>query len=114
MAISVIARFARLRLGALEQFENGDESLPDIHSFWRNEADEPIEPDAYYRDQLGEAAFTTLTGLRQQIGDLLKRHKVTLISDAEASAIVPWLRPGEDVLLGETITVGDALFFWVA
>lgn len=57
-----------------------------------------------------ECTLAVLTGLPQQISTLLKRHRVTLISDIEASAIVPWLRPGEDVLLGETITVADAVF----
>ena len=63
----------------------------------------------------GEGPFQVLEKLRERIAAILEKQGITVLPEAEWRKQVPWLRGGEDALVGkkvrQPIRVLDAFFF---
>lgn len=111
VAVSLVAPFAAVTLDQMEVFENGSRSEPDVepHIFGLN--GRKVDPEDHYRELVDEAGFTTLRALQAEIVRILGECAVVVIPEADLERPVRWLRASEDVVVGDPITVRDALFF---
>jgi hypothetical protein len=110
VAVSIVAPFAMVALDQMEVFENGSRSEPDIEPHIFGLDGRKTDPDDYYRGLVDEAGFTVLKALRAEIVRVLEKYAVTVIPEGDLERPVRWLRASEEVMVGEPITVRDALF----
>jgi hypothetical protein len=114
VAVSLLAPFAVVTLSDMDTFEDGTTLEPSIESHGVTETGQRIDEEAEFRESKGEQAFEILLKLRGRICDILSRHGISVLPEEEWRKPVPWLRAGEEVLvgtMGEPIRVLDALFF---
>ena len=114
MAVSLFAPFAVVELGDVSTFEDGSTTEPEIESYAETEDGERIDPDEHFRKVSGAQAFEILLKLRAKIGGILEKCGITVLPAEEWRKPVPWLRGGEDTLVGierRPIRVLDAFFF---
>jgi hypothetical protein len=109
-AASLLAPFAVVTMSEMEAFEDGSVTEPSIES-GLSEGGQPYEAEASYRRQTGEQAYGTLLQVRDQIGAILEKHWISVLPQAEWSKPVPWMKAGDDVVVGDCVRVLDALFF---
>jgi hypothetical protein len=97
VGVSLVAPFAVVTLDCMEQFENGDTTLPSIeHTFC---------PEKGVQVQV-------LEKLRDRLAAILESHGIAVLPPQELAKPVPFLRPGEGTFLeGKPLTVQDAFFF---
>ena len=116
VGVSLLAPFAVVKLGALEEFESGSESCPDVEPSIFNLDGTPADLDEVYREMFLDEGVQALHRLRGKIESILESLGIAPLPDDELSKPVPWLRGGDDLVRGtlladEPITVRDALFF---
>src|SRR6266542_267654 len=110
VAVSLVAPFAVVTLDQMEVFENGSRSEPDAEPHIFGLDGRKVNPEDHYRELVGAAVFGKLRTLRAEIVRVLGKFAVTVICEEDLDRPVRWLRAGEDVIVGEPVTVRDAFF----
>lgn len=114
VAVSLIAPFAVITLSDMETFEDGSFSDPTIESQGFIKTGQRIDPEAEFLKSEGEKPFQVLLKLRSRICDILNKHRIGVLPEAEWRKPVPELRADAEVFAGtggEPVRVLDALFF---
>ena len=114
LAVSLIAPFAVITLSDMQTFEDGSRSELTLESDAFTETGQRIDPEADFLKFKGEQAFQILLNLRGRICEILKKHRISVLPEAEWRKPVPGLRADEAVFAGtggEPLRVLDALFF---
>ncbi len=114
VGISVIAPFAAVKFDQLEIFENGSRMEPDIEPHMFNLDGGRFDWEKEWNEVAGEEVLVALKNLRAKIVQILQKAGITVIPEVDLKRAVPWLRAGEDALIGqagEPITVEQAFFF---
>ena len=112
VGVSLLARFAVVGLNCYHEYESGSHTCPDLEICAWSEDGNRLTADQYCRSQVGEEGMRLLYNLRNRIVQVLKSHRITVLSEQDQQRAVPWLRPGVEVLKEEgPVTVNDAFFF---
>jgi len=112
VGVSLLARFAVVGLNCYHEYESGSHTCPDLEICAWSEDGNRLTADQYFRSQMGEEGMRLLYNLRDRIVQVLKSHRITVLSEQDQQRAVPWLRAGEEVLKEEgPVTVKDAFFF---
>jgi hypothetical protein len=114
VAMSLLAPFAVIELGDVATFADGSTTEAEIESCAETPDGERINPEEHFRKVRGAQAYQILVRLRAKISDILEKCGITVLPPEEWRKPVPWLRGGEDSLIGlesKAIRVLDALFF---
>lgn len=113
VAVSTLAPFALLRVTSLDiEDEIGAVSLPDIIPRMFHDAGHPLPEEGFLREVLDEDAVRVLEELEGAIVRVLGKAGIAQLPEEEAEKHVPWLDPGDCVLVDTgRVTVEDALFF---
>jgi hypothetical protein len=114
VAVSLLAPFAVIELGDMATSEDGDTTEAEIESYAETEDGERINQEEHFRKFAGAQAYEILLKLRAKIGAILEKCGITVLSAEEWRKPVPWLRGGEDTLVGiecRPVRVLDAFFF---
>jgi len=112
VGVSLLARFAVVGLNCYHEYESGSHTCPDLEICAWSEDGNRLTADQYFRSRVGEEGMRLLYNLRNRIVQVLKSHRITVLSEQDQQRAVPWLRPGEEVLKEEgPVTVNDAFFF---
>ena len=110
VAISLVAPFAAVTLDQMEVSENGSQSEPDVEPHIFGLDGRKVNPEDHYRELVDGEVFRKLRTLRAEIVRVLGEFAVAVIPEEDLDRPVRWLRAGEDVIVGEPVTVGDAFF----
>lgn len=107
----MLAPVAAISWSSTAHFEDGSSVAPDIAA-----PDSLAELAAEPAEGSGEPAFSKqalrkMERLRSAIAAVLEKHGIRLLDDAVLGIPVAGLRAGEEVFLGETVTLFDAFFF---
>jgi hypothetical protein len=116
LAVCALAPLAVVRFTTVEYFEDGSSTLPDIWDDVFSLDGQPVDPKTHIQETFGSGAVRALMRLRDRLAKVLDSLGITLLSEAEALQLVPWLKAGEDAFVGsglskEPITVQEAFFF---
>lgn len=114
VAISVVAPFAAVSLDELEVFDNGSRYEPDVEPHMFNVDGGKLDLENHFGEMVEEEGLLILKKLRSKIVRVLEKSGIAVIPEADLDRPVPWLRGGEEVLVGqagEPITVRRAFFF---
>ena len=114
VGISDIAPFAAVKFDQLEIFENGSRMEPDIEPHMFSLDGGRFDWEKEWNEVVGEEVLVALKNLRAKIVQILQKAGIAVIPEVDLSRAVPWLRAGEDALIGqagEPITVEQAFFF---
>jgi len=114
VAVSLVAPFAVIELGDVVAFEDGSTTEAAVESHEETADGEPIIPEEHFQKSRGARAYKTLVSLRAKISGILEKCGITVLPAEEWRKPAPWLRGGEDTLIGvegKTIRVLDAFFF---
>ena len=114
VAVSLLAPFAVIALDEMATFEDGSTREPGIEPHDFTEEGDSTETEEHFRKSRGEQAFEVLLKLRGRIGAILEKHGITVLPEVEWRKPAPWLRGGEEAIvgmMGEPVRVLDAFFF---
>ena len=114
VAVSVVAPFAAVSLDQLEAFENGSRFEPDVEPHIFGLDGEKVDLESHFGEMVDEEGLSILRNLRAAIVRVLKESEIAVIPEADLDRPVPWLRAGEEALVGqagEPLTVRQAFFF---
>lgn len=114
VGISVIAPFAAVKFDQMEIFENGSRMEPDIEPHMFNLDGGRFDWESHAREMVDEEQLVAFKKLRAKIVQVLQKAGIAVIPEVDLNRAVPWLRAGEDALIGqagEPITVEQAFFF---
>jgi hypothetical protein len=113
VAVSLVAPFAVIEFGDVVAFEDGSTIEAAIELYGGTAGGEPTTPEEHFRTSKG-AAYKTLVSLRAKISEILEKCGIIVLPAEEWRKPAPWLRGGEDTLMGvegKAIRVLDAFFF---
>lgn len=114
VAVSLLAPFAVVELGEVVAFEDGSTTEAAIEPYGETAEGQPINPEEHFRQSMGTRAYKTLVSLRARISGILEKYGIAVLPAEEWRKPAPWLRAGEDTLIGiegKVIRVLDAFFF---
>jgi hypothetical protein len=114
VAVSLLAPFAVIELGEVVAFEDGSTTEAAIESYGETAEDDPINLEEHFQKSRGARAYKTLVSLRARISGILEKYGIAVLPAEEWRKPAPWLRAGEDTLIGiegKVIRVLDAFFF---
>lgn len=114
VAVSLVAPFAVIEFGDVVAFEDGSTTEAAIESYGETAGGEPTTPEEHFRTSKGAQAYKTLVSLRAKISEILEKCGIIVLPAEEWRKPAPWLRGGEDTLIGvegKAICVLDAFFF---
>jgi hypothetical protein len=114
VAVSLLAPFAVIELGDVATSEDGSTTEPEIESYAETEDGERINQEEHFRKFAGAQAYKILLKLRAKISAILEKCGITVLPAEEWRKPVPWLRGGEETLVGiegRPVRVLDAFFF---
>ncbi len=99
--------------GAMEKFESGSCSPPDVEMFVYRETGERMTPYEYLAEmKYAGDEIEIVKRLEAEIAGILEAHGIAILPEQEWCKRVPRLRGGEEtVLAGQPITVKEAFFF---
>jgi hypothetical protein len=116
VAVSLLAPFAVIELGDVSTFEDGNTTEAEIESYAETEDGERINQEEHFRKFAGAQAYEILLKLRAKIGAILEKCGITVLPAEEWRKPVPWLRGGEETLVGiegRPVRVLDAFFYFL-
>ncbi len=114
VGISVVAPLAAVSLDQYEVFENGSRFEPDVEPHMFGMDGGKLDLEAHFREMVDDEGLSILSRLRARIVRILKDSKIAVIPEEDLDLPVPWLREGEEALVGRTgrpISVRQAFFF---
>jgi hypothetical protein len=116
VGISLLAPWAIVVATDFSEYEDGTSTVPDIEEWYQDDKGRRLTAEEFYRAELDAPILEALDKLRAAIIRVLDSFSISVLPASEASKPVPWLRAGEETLLGQKITghplnVQDALFF---
>ncbi len=114
VAVSLLEPLAVIEFGDVVSYEDGSTTEAEIESCAHTVDGEPIRPEEQLRKYRGTQAYKRLVSLREKISGLLEKTGITVLPAEEWRKPVPWLRSGEECLIGlqgKPIRVLDAFFF---
>ena len=114
VGVSLLAPFAVIALDEMAAFEDGSTKEPGIEPHDFTEEGDSLDAEEHFRKFRGEQAFKVLLKLRGRIGAILEKHGITVLPEVEWRKPAPWLRGGEEAIvgmMGEPVRVLDAFFF---
>ena len=115
VAISVLAAVALVKFDDMEQLDDGSEILPQVEDRIFDLDFTPVDLESHFRSRMGDEATHALKNLADEIATILAAHRIRVLSKHELVMPVPWLRAGEETLIGAdpdaTVTVRNAFFF---
>jgi len=114
VAVSLLAPFAVVELGDVAAFEDGSRDEAEIESYTETADGKRIDLEEQFRKMKGDEAYKILVGLREKIAGILEKWGIAVLPAEEWRKPVPWLRGGEETLMGvedRAVRVLDAFFF---
>ena len=112
VGVSLLGRFAVVGFNCFHVYESGNHTCAELEICAWGQGGERVTDDQYFRSQVGEEGMRFLYNLRDRIVEVLKSHRLTVLSEQDQQKAVPRLRAGEEVLKEEgPVTVKDAFFF---
>jgi hypothetical protein len=114
VAVSLLAPFAVVEFGDMATFEDGARDEAEIEPYVLTADGKRIDLEAQFRKMKGEEAYKTLVALRAKISGILETWGIAVLPAEEWRKPVPWLRGGEETLMGvedREVRVLDAFFF---
>lgn len=113
VGVSLVAPFATVVFQAIERYEDGTATEPDVHPCVFDLELRPLDMERHVRETMGDEVLGVLSRLRERIVRVLDRLGFGVPSDDILGHCPEGLRPGEDVCVHEPVAVRDALFFSV-
>jgi hypothetical protein len=114
VAVSLLAPLAVIELGEVVAFEDGSTTEAEIEPSVETADGQPINLEDLFQKTTGARAYKSLVSLRARISAILEKYGIAVLPADEWRKPVPWLRAGEDTLIGiegRVIRVLDAFFF---
>jgi len=116
VGISLLAPFAYVKLGEVLDYDDGNQTEPDIWPDVYELDGTPRDLVEHYDELMDSGPVARMQALRESIELALKAEGITVVPDEEATKRVPGLKAEDEVIIcsdsgSRTATVLDAFFF---